>query len=57
MVSLDNIFGLLPYMDSYRRSLTSDRGSNILNALKGELFKAPPKTDHFGKNTKIEFLL
>ena len=34
-----DIFGLLPYMDSYRRSFTSDRGSNILNALKCELFK------------------
>ncbi|CAF1396390.1 unnamed protein product [Rotaria sordida] len=30
-----DIFGLLPYMDSYRISFTSDRGANILKALKG----------------------
>ncbi|CAF4240066.1 unnamed protein product [Rotaria sordida] len=29
-----NLFGLLPYMDNYKITFTSDRGSNILKALK-----------------------
>ncbi|CAF0864052.1 unnamed protein product [Rotaria sordida] len=57
-----NLFGLLPYMDNYKITFTSDRGSNILKALKdssssGDDTTTPSSSKYVAANTLLSDLL